>query len=92
MTTDIAPLTRPSVNLNGTSVQGLLDQQAQIVDACEALQKALSNASPHGRDYPDSLLRLAEDAAAVSSVFQQVQVIADRADAAIARVITLGGR
>jgi hypothetical protein len=39
------------VHLNGTSKQGLLDQQVAIHDALGKVLEALRNATPHGRDY-----------------------------------------
>lgn len=44
--------TFPTVNINGSSAQGLLDQLLRALDAADDLKWALLNAAPHGRDYP----------------------------------------
>jgi hypothetical protein len=41
----------PHVHLNGTSREELLKQQIDVLDAINALDKALIAAQPHGRDY-----------------------------------------
>jgi len=41
----------PKVNLNGTSAKALTAQVVAVREALEALDKALAEASPHGRDY-----------------------------------------
>jgi hypothetical protein len=45
------PLTLPHVNLNGTSRESLVAQQCDVMHALVALQKALQEASPNGRDF-----------------------------------------
>ena len=41
----------PTIHLNGTSKQSLLDQTLDAGRAVQAAIKALENASPNGRDY-----------------------------------------
>lgn len=41
----------PRVNLNGTSRAALIEQATAVIEAATALEKALAEASPHGRDY-----------------------------------------
>ena len=41
----------PTVHLNGTSKQALLDQLQEAIGAIEDAGKALARAAPHGRDY-----------------------------------------
>lgn len=48
------PLVPPEVNLNGTSIDELLDQQMQVIKDLDALMEAMAQASPHGRDYQTS--------------------------------------
>lgn len=43
--------TAPTVNLNGTSKDALIEQQKAIMAASENLIAVLRQASPHGRDY-----------------------------------------
>lgn len=41
----------PTVHINGTSKSELLGQVLKVLDAIRDLEKALSEMSPHGRDY-----------------------------------------
>jgi len=41
----------PTVHLNGTSGQDLLEQQQAILDALRAVREAMMAATPNGRDY-----------------------------------------
>ena len=41
----------PTVHINGTSRDDLENQQIAVVHAADKLLTALSNASPHARDY-----------------------------------------
>jgi hypothetical protein len=41
----------PTIHLNGTSAQELLDQNRAVLDAIHQLQEALSAATPNARDY-----------------------------------------
>src|SRR5262245_3325544 len=41
----------PFVNLNGAARDSLVEQASRVIDACEALSKAIAQAMPHGRDY-----------------------------------------
>lgn len=43
--------TFPTLNLNGTSGDRLQEPLLDILDAIRALRKAMSEATPHGRDY-----------------------------------------
>lgn len=44
-------LITPSIHMNGTSAESLLEQQRHVYDAADALLTALAAATPHGRDY-----------------------------------------
>lgn len=44
-------LQAPQVNNNGTSKKDLMEQLIAVAHAGREMQKALSNAAPHGRDY-----------------------------------------
>jgi hypothetical protein len=41
----------PTIHLNGTSKEALLEQQLAAIKALRAATDALSAAAPHGRDY-----------------------------------------
>ncbi len=49
----------PTVHLNGTSRNSLVQQRIDLIDALENVEKAIALAWPHGRDYypqgPDAL-------------------------------------
>jgi hypothetical protein len=49
----------PTVHLNGTSRDSLVKQRVNIIDALVGVEKAISQAWPHGRDFypqgPDAL-------------------------------------
>jgi len=45
------PLLAPSVHLNGTSKQELVEQRLAVMEAARALLQAMKGASPNGRDY-----------------------------------------
>jgi hypothetical protein len=66
------PLTLPQVNLNGTSREQLVEQQRNVMHALDALQKAMQEAAPHGRDYQP---RPAEFKPAREAWLERMQVI-----------------
>jgi pantothenate synthetase len=43
--------TFPTIHLNGTSIEALLEQNRQVSRALRATLEAMSEAAPHGRDY-----------------------------------------
>ncbi len=49
----------PTVHLNGTSRDSLVQQRLDLIDALRDVEKAIVQAWPHGRDYypqgPDAL-------------------------------------
>jgi len=45
------PLVTPTVNLNGTDRQSLVDAVRRIMDPLRTAQEAVSQAMPHNRDY-----------------------------------------
>jgi hypothetical protein len=49
--TDAAILEVPTVHLNGPSKGELIKQLRSAMEAVHAAERALANASPHGRDY-----------------------------------------
>lgn len=46
------PLSKPTVNLNGTSRSELIAQNMAVANAARALIEAMAQATPHPRDYP----------------------------------------
>lgn len=57
----------PLVNLNGTSAASLIEQQCNVIAACDHLLRVLHEAMPHGRDYhlhagPENWTELARQA------------------------------
>lgn len=47
----LKPLIQPTINLNGTSGEHLLEQYQAVNDAFSQLLTALGSGVPHGRDY-----------------------------------------
>lgn len=47
----IKPLIPPTININGTSPEELLKQHRSVLAAIDMVQRAMAEASPHGRDY-----------------------------------------
>lgn len=45
-------MTHPTVNLNGTSRELLMERAVRILSIISELETAMKYASPHGRDYP----------------------------------------
>jgi hypothetical protein len=41
----------PTINLNGTGADDLIQQLREAIDAVDSAQEALHKATPHGRDY-----------------------------------------
>lgn len=69
---------RPTVHLNGTGQEELIQQQISVMDACTSLLQALRAANPHGRDYyPHGEDALQAAAAANDEVKREVQAIYD---------------
>jgi hypothetical protein len=68
------PLVLPQINLNGTSRSMLVAQQCDVLDALRALQEAMQEASPNGRDYQ---FRMGEFAPAQAAWRERWQVIED---------------
>jgi len=76
-------VTKPSVNLNGTSRGELLTQTGDAVDALSKALEALYASNPHGRDYlpqggPDYVRARAEHAVRirkVDAVYEEMLVI-----------------
>lgn len=60
----MTPLVKPQVNLNGTSREQLVEQQADVMEALRGVMKAMCEAVPNGRDYQ---LRPAELTPAVAA-------------------------
>ena len=75
----------PTVHLNGTSGEDLLEQITEAGSAAFALLKALERAAPNGRDYyvqgPDSLKRAEAEhrnrASKVKEVLSELERIAE---------------
>lgn len=47
----MSTLIAPTVHLNGTSKDSLIEQYANVLEAIDVLQKAMAAATPHMRDY-----------------------------------------
>jgi len=43
---------RPTLNLNGSSADDLIDPRIAAYEALQAVKEALAKVTPHGRDYP----------------------------------------
>lgn len=80
---DAPKLTRPVVNLNGTSRQALFYDRRMAYLACQELIEALQACAPHGRDYPGDALGLAADRAVhfarVETIIQLRNALKDEA-------------
>lgn len=62
---ELRMLIAPTVNLNGTSYESLLDDARGVLDALRELDRVLAEAAPHGRDYqtaPEGTYQHARDA------------------------------
>jgi len=82
----------PTIHLNGTNREDLLEQRLAVARACSNLREALAKATPHGRDYylqgPDAPLeawkiwggRLGVIAALEILVREEAEEIADADD------------
>jgi hypothetical protein len=84
--------TDPTVHLNGTSGESLIQQRLDIVQALVEVEEAIGQAWPHGRDYypqgPDAL------AAAQQVWKERVKVVADLRDEIneeALRIFSVGG-
>src|SRR5687767_13426789 len=51
MNVELKPLVLPRLNINGTSKQGLIDQLTACMEAFRKLHIAMSEATPHSRDF-----------------------------------------
>lgn len=64
-TTEEVRVVAPIANLNGATVDSLIEQQSAVCKALDMLRKALSDAAPHGRDFqispPNSYGNACED-------------------------------
>lgn len=84
-TISIEGLAVPTVHLNGTHGQDLVEQQKKVWHAAKALQDALCEAAPHGRDYyvqPGPALQIArgqndDRIAAVQKILGETEAILD---------------
>jgi len=45
---------RPTVNMNGTARESLVDQRREVMDALRPAMDKLRETAPHGRDYVGS--------------------------------------
>lgn len=59
--TDIRPIIRPTVNINGTSRDELVDQRRAVADALRDVVETMGHMVPNGRDYPGDYDRLQRD-------------------------------
>ena len=73
--------TMPTVSLNGSPASDLLQQQLKVLRAIDALENALSEAVPNGRDYqyaPETYATARDEHAAAWASLRQIK---DRAHA-----------
>lgn len=47
----MTPLVKPQISINGTDRNELLGQQLAVLEAFRALEHAMNEAAPNGRDY-----------------------------------------
>jgi len=47
----MTPLIAPTVHMNGTSKEELVQQRIEVVEAARLLYQAMQKAMPNGRDY-----------------------------------------
>lgn len=74
----------PLVNLNGSSRESLLEKEGKVLTALVALQEALREAYPHGRDYQISPIGTFEKASAEAAAeFDLVHQIVLRHEAIV---------
>lgn len=67
----------PTVHMNGTGKDELLEQHIAVLEACRALTRALNAANPNGRDYyPQGAGALSAALAQHAARLLQVQTIA----------------
>lgn len=52
---------RPTINLNGTPAQELIDLRREAIAQIDALLATLRQLTPNGRDYPGDAQRCSED-------------------------------
>jgi hypothetical protein len=77
------PLAVPTLHLNGTSPERLVEQNQKLVAALRSALDALQEAAPHGRDYyvqgPDAYAKAAAEhrarQEALSKVFDEAKDI-----------------
>jgi len=43
---------RPTLNINGSSADDLIDPRIAAYEALQVVKEALAKVTPHGRDYP----------------------------------------
>lgn len=52
----MTPLVTPTVHINGTSAQELVQQRLKVISVLQDLGCVMAEAAPHPRDYPDEQL------------------------------------
>jgi len=66
----------PTVNLNGSSADDLIQPRIAAYDALQDAIKALQQVTPHGRDYPGDIDRCTTDRNAHYDRLNTLQIMA----------------
>lgn len=74
----MVPFITPTINLNGTSRDDLIEPRRKAFDHLQAAIDALRSAAPNGRDYPGEPERCLKDRDEHWRRLGQLQALADR--------------
>lgn len=84
------------VNLNGSSAEALKEQHLKVLHAVWALDKAMGEATPHGRDYQtlgsEAMNLCVKDKATLIALRQSLRGIEQWAEEGAMRANEQGGR
>lgn len=69
---------RPILNINGTSVEELIDLRRKAIQALDNAMKALQDMTPNGRDYPGLQDRCRTDRELHYARFSQLDALRNR--------------
>lgn len=72
------PFIKPTINLNGSSRDDLIEPRREAFDHLQAAIEALRKATPHGRDYPGDPERCSRDREEHFARLGQLQALSDR--------------
>jgi hypothetical protein len=77
---------RPTLNINGSSADDLIDPRIAAYEALQAVKEALARVTPNGRDYPGDTAQCVADREAHYDRLATLRAIADEL---IAEVVTI---